>query len=165
MKLFLIILEIFLSQYSKKSSELTVDKYLLINNYFNEFNGEISVFETTISTKIWINLLNKESLDLFGDMYCDQYVDDVIKFRFDINLIESGYISSHQLDQTKLIPKIKLSSNYSEDAIKISEPIILNDLGILYIETNSHQSLLVFKKKGNTWKNECKFSFYYNPIT
>jgi hypothetical protein len=75
-----------------------------------------------------------------------------------IKEIEKEYVSLGKL-KGKLRKNIKLVKAYSreknQNLIRISAPIIVNNIGMLYLQTKGEEQILVLERKGNIWKTVC----------
>ena len=141
--------------------KLNSDQYDVINEVFE--NSKIKIFHKTIDTKIWVNNLNKEDILLLMAPTCDTILEELINQLTGIQLAVDN-ISVKEVEQCKLGEGILIEENYSGAIKKISEPIIYQDLALIFVEDNSYQVLYVLKRmENNLWDSDCRLELYIGP--
>lgn len=148
--------------------EISDDEYEVINAFFDrgneKINATVHIYYKTYSDKGWSNYFTFEDLNFItgnvgiGSSISDEELkklltkDVLSKFYDGIYALQSCKISKTKIRNIHLVKSFDNQKDYRKDVIRISKPIIVNDLAIFKIIRPNEASIFFLKRENNKWK-------------
>lgn len=152
--------------------EISDAEYEVINDFFDRGNDEINetvyIYYKTYSDKGWSIYFTYEDLNLItGNVGIPTTIsDEELKKLLPKDVLRKFYngiyaLQSCKISKTKIKPKIRnirlvksfdTRKDFKKDVIRISKPIIVNDLAIFRIIHPNYAPIFILKREDNEWK-------------
>jgi hypothetical protein len=152
--------------------EISDAEYEVINDFFDRGNDEINetvyIYYKTYSDKGWSIYFTYEDLNLItGNVGIPTAIsDEELKKLLPKDVLRKFYngiydLQSCKISKTKIKPKISnihlvksfdTRKDFKKDVIRISKPIIVNDLAIFRVIRPNEAPIFFLKRENNEWK-------------
>ncbi|SFS32796.1 hypothetical protein SAMN04487906_0008 [Zhouia amylolytica] len=155
----------FFNVYSQTEIDNEKEKYSIIKSIFKGKINNLFLYEKFENFKGMTFFLDNPKVlkDMYGQ---PSDLDEISKSLKDVDFSDefSKITNETFLNTSMLDPGIKLIKSKSIDdnakVTYISEPIIIKDLGFIYLKSNYEESIMILKKKESNWEVIChKYTF------